>query len=277
MKLLGLFRIVIATPIGKTNTFECIDDTRFKHFINEVDFVTGSCPDGFCFTRVPANKNPCIGKKLAQELDNTISYFPEEDKANTFECIDDTQYKHFINNDNFVIESCPEGLCFTRVPANKNPCIGQELAQEIDGTFDKRHIFSNGLRKECINTTFFREFSSEDEFVIKRCVLNNCVTRDPDTQNPCIGEFLANKFDNRDRDIDLDDLVEELFDFFETPRLIPESKTNTFECIDEQRFNFFISENEAVVGDCGDDACITRFPPSKNPCVNSIIATLLGF
>lgn len=52
------------------NDFQCIDDTFFRHFTSSTDFVVKQCAEqGACFTRVPPNKNPCIGKKLAQQLD----------------------------------------------------------------------------------------------------------------------------------------------------------------------------------------------------------------
>lgn len=54
-------------------------------------------------------------------------------KANDFECIDDTSFRHYIDSDNFVIKRCASsGLCFTRNPPNKNPCIGKVLALQID-------------------------------------------------------------------------------------------------------------------------------------------------
>ncbi|KAI8914532.1 hypothetical protein EDD86DRAFT_182197, partial [Gorgonomyces haynaldii] len=51
--------------------FQCIDDTKFKQFIstNPQDFVIGSCPPGFCATRTPPIKNPCIGKERAAQID----------------------------------------------------------------------------------------------------------------------------------------------------------------------------------------------------------------
>lgn len=53
------------------NDFVCIDDTRFRQFITSTDFVVKSCAvPGSCFTRVPPNKNPCIGRERAQEIDN---------------------------------------------------------------------------------------------------------------------------------------------------------------------------------------------------------------
>lgn len=50
-----------------------------------------------------------------------------------FECIDDTQFKHFTSDTAFVIQSCPRGFCFTRNPKLKNPCIGKDRALQIDG------------------------------------------------------------------------------------------------------------------------------------------------
>ena len=53
--------------------------------------------------------------------------------ANTFQCLDDTRFEHCIGNDSFVVNSCPAGLCATRTPSNQNPCVGRELAAQIDG------------------------------------------------------------------------------------------------------------------------------------------------
>ena len=57
----------------------------------------------------------------------------EDQPANTFHCLDDTKFQLCTGNDNFVVNSCPVGLCATRSPANKNPCLGSERAAEIDG------------------------------------------------------------------------------------------------------------------------------------------------
>ncbi|KAL2917100.1 hypothetical protein HK105_203164 [Polyrhizophydium stewartii] len=57
----------------KAGDFQCIDDTRFKHFTSETAFVEGRCPAGLCFTRSPPLKNPCIGKEAAQRIDGTGS------------------------------------------------------------------------------------------------------------------------------------------------------------------------------------------------------------
>lgn len=57
---------------------------------------------------------------------------PSKFKANEFECIDDTKFKHFVDSTNFFVKECPKGLCFTRNPPFKNPCIGKERALEID-------------------------------------------------------------------------------------------------------------------------------------------------
>jgi hypothetical protein len=53
-------------------------------------------------------------------------------KSGDFVCIDDTQFKHFVSADKFVVESCPPGFCATRNPPSKNPCIGQANADRID-------------------------------------------------------------------------------------------------------------------------------------------------
>jgi hypothetical protein len=61
-----------AVQAGAPNTFECIDDTRFKLFTGNGQFSIGSCPPGFCASRNPPNKNPCIGKARADQIDNKI-------------------------------------------------------------------------------------------------------------------------------------------------------------------------------------------------------------
>jgi hypothetical protein len=50
-----------------------------------------------------------------------------------FECIDDTKFKLFTSETSFVVNSCPAGLCATRSPKFKNPCIGRDRAAVIDG------------------------------------------------------------------------------------------------------------------------------------------------
>ena len=57
---------------GATNNagdFVCIDDTRFRQFTGPGKFILGSCPPGFCATRIPPKKNPCIGKANADRVD----------------------------------------------------------------------------------------------------------------------------------------------------------------------------------------------------------------
>ena len=53
-------------------------------------------------------------------------------KANDFECIDDTSFKHFTSATDFVVNKCAQGMCFTRNPPAKNPCVGKENALRID-------------------------------------------------------------------------------------------------------------------------------------------------
>jgi hypothetical protein len=54
--------------------------------------------------------------------------------ANSFHCIDDTRFQLCTGNGTFVVEACgAPGLCATRHPAIKNPCIGAQRATEIDG------------------------------------------------------------------------------------------------------------------------------------------------
>jgi PPE-repeat protein len=53
--------------------------------------------------------------------------------ANTFHCIDDTRFELCTGNGTFVVNSCPPGLCATRHPPERNPCVGAARATQIDG------------------------------------------------------------------------------------------------------------------------------------------------
>jgi hypothetical protein len=137
---------VPTSTAGAANTFECIDDTRFRLFSGNGQFTIGSCPPGFCATRTPPNKNPCVGRANADRIDgtgngNTGTTNPLPPRTqnsngapNTFQCIDDTQFRMFTGNGQSIVGSCPPGFCFTRTPPNKNPCVGRANAQRIDGT-----------------------------------------------------------------------------------------------------------------------------------------------
>ncbi len=58
-----------AATANKAGDFVCIDDTTFKHFTSATQFVEENCPPGFCFTRSPPFKNPCVGKANARRID----------------------------------------------------------------------------------------------------------------------------------------------------------------------------------------------------------------
>ena len=60
------------------NTFHCIDDTSFELCTGGDRFVVESCPKGFCATRHPANKNPCIGAERAKEIDGVAPTPPNQ-------------------------------------------------------------------------------------------------------------------------------------------------------------------------------------------------------
>ncbi|KAJ2997121.1 hypothetical protein HDV02_005862 [Globomyces sp. JEL0801] len=66
--LLSILSTSILVSGQVQNSFECIDDTKFKQFVGN-SFVINSCPPGFCFTRNPPNKNPCIGRERALAID----------------------------------------------------------------------------------------------------------------------------------------------------------------------------------------------------------------
>lgn len=51
-------------------------------------------------------------------------------QAGDFQCVDTTNFLHFTSATASVPGACPHGLCFTRTPPNKNPCIGKDAAQK---------------------------------------------------------------------------------------------------------------------------------------------------
>lgn len=51
------------------NTFHCIDDTSFQLCTGNDNYVVNSCPKGYCATRHPASKNPCVGAARARQID----------------------------------------------------------------------------------------------------------------------------------------------------------------------------------------------------------------
>ncbi|KAJ3308801.1 hypothetical protein HDV04_000788 [Boothiomyces sp. JEL0838] len=140
------------TTVHVPNSFECIDDTSFKLFTSPTTFIINKCPPGFCATRNPPTKNPCIGKANAARIDgaenkgaapatapsntgntgNTGNSASLAHVPNSFECIDDTKFKMFTSATTFVEGSCPPGFCATRNPPTKNPCVGKANAARID-------------------------------------------------------------------------------------------------------------------------------------------------
>ena len=59
-------------------------------------------------------------------------------KANDNECIDDTRFRKYTSATEFVIQSCPPGMCFTRNPPVKNTCVGRENAIRIDNKLARK-------------------------------------------------------------------------------------------------------------------------------------------
>lgn len=82
MLLFIILQSVFSTPVFNfnINDFECIDDTQFRHYISDTDFVINNCPPGLCFTRSPPNQNPCIGKELALQIDKVIEPVLSDDE-----------------------------------------------------------------------------------------------------------------------------------------------------------------------------------------------------
>ena len=75
----------------------------------------------------------CYEENLSSTSSLNTLNLCEGQASNTFHCLDDTRFQLCTGNDEFVVRSCPVGLCATRSPANKNPCIGRERAAKIDG------------------------------------------------------------------------------------------------------------------------------------------------
>lgn len=74
-----------------------------------------------------------VRNHLASCVSSSIKNIDVKVKANDFVCIDNTKFKHFVDPTTFFVKSCAvPGMCFTRKPPAKNPCIGKERALEID-------------------------------------------------------------------------------------------------------------------------------------------------
>ena len=108
--------------------------------------------------RGPADDCIRVTVKNAGQNNNAQQGKKGDFKANDFECIDDTRFRHYTNNQgDFVIQSCAvAGLCATRTPPSKNPCIGKERAAEIDGSSsdsevnkpNKQSVQDGGVKKD---------------------------------------------------------------------------------------------------------------------------------
>lgn len=98
MSLFIILQLVFSTPVFNfnINDFECIDDTQFRHYISDSNFVINNCPPGLCFTRSPPNQNPCIGKDLALQIDNVIDNVIESSVSDCEEELDTLQGTQFI-------------------------------------------------------------------------------------------------------------------------------------------------------------------------------------
>jgi hypothetical protein len=278
----------------KPNEFQCIDDTQFKLFTgtNESkDFVLGSCPKGFCVTRNPPNKNPCIGKAKAARIDGVVSEekggngvggvagnnnknesndnnnnnnnSPQVFGANTFQCIDDTQFMHFTdNNGNFIMGSCPKGFCATRTPPIKNPCVGKENAARIDGTANATGLVDtqdeDGVETEVVDSELGGAFGGGG------------VDQELDDVQGAADEVMNEKDNTNasgENDNKIDESTEEQQDNLATTSSSIFT-ANTFQCIDDTQFKHFTDNNgNFIMGSCPKGFCATRNPPIKNPCI----------
>lgn len=94
MYLFIILQLVFSTPVFNfnINDFECIDDTQFRHYISDTNFVINNCPPGLCFTRSPPNQNPCIGKELALQIDKVDLSTEDEDCEEELDTLQGTQF-----------------------------------------------------------------------------------------------------------------------------------------------------------------------------------------
>ena len=211
MMMLSLLMPVLFCFSLFKSTKECINDTEFKQFTGFETFIIKKCEKGKCVSEEPTTEDPCKNDKVSFSIE--IS-FGEEDlqenqlekreniKTNTFQCIDNTEFKHFINeNGDFVTNKCPEGFCFTRVPPNKNPCIGEELARQLDNNYEgiELQTVSVNCRRsiqekydfECIDDIWYKQISKNGDFVINKCSDGFCFTGILSDDFPCISEEIA--------------------------------------------------------------------------------------
>ncbi|KAJ3097370.1 hypothetical protein HDU97_004909 [Phlyctochytrium planicorne] len=254
---------------------QCIDDTTFRTFKADGSFNLTSCAKGFCQTRKPRRKNPCIGAANAARIDGftlpgtegggagagkppvegaaveaTVAEGAQAKKLQTAfdpngdlkpglgdtQCIDDTTFRTFKADGSFTLSSCAKGFCQTRKPRRKNPCIGAANAARIDG-FTLPVAVSN---------------------------LDNAKTG----TESIAGANSDNADDQSDKDQD---------GVFHPPQTEatafdpngPETPfgSNDFQCIDDATFRHFKADGSFTLGSCAKGFCQTRKPRKKNPCI----------
>ncbi|KAJ3358864.1 hypothetical protein HDU91_005100, partial [Kappamyces sp. JEL0680] len=185
---LSLLPIALAANIGD---FECIDDTKFKQFTSATSFIVQSCPPGFCATRNPPFKNPCIGKQRAAEIDGKAE-----------------QAAQAATNAGTAL---PAAVSITSISSSTSDSPASDSASDPTSSASSAAASASdsatavdppptGFQAndfQCIDDTKFRHFSSPTAFTIGSCPPGFCATRNPPKKNPCIGKARATEIDGK--------------------------------------------------------------------------------
>jgi hypothetical protein len=202
-----------------------LESTLLTKLIRSTAIATVSLTAGLLLAAcgVPdATDNGSVSAEAAKGLNLCVGQ-----AANTFHCIDDTKFQQCTGNGTFVVNSCPPGLCATRHPAEKNPCIGAARATQIDGVpptpagqIDNGGAANNGGGNNggggnqaggvctlnlcvgqpantfhCEDDTSFQLCTGNGNFIVNSCPKGFCATRHPAEKNPCIGAARAAQID----------------------------------------------------------------------------------
>jgi len=134
--------------------------------------------------------------------------------ANTFRCIDDTNFEQCTGGSSFVVNACARGTCATRHPASQKPCVGPAQARDLDGVaptppgqLDEpppapavKNLCAGQPANtfHCTDDTSFQLCTGNDNYVVNACPKGFCATRHPASRNPCIGAARARQVDGVD-------------------------------------------------------------------------------
>ncbi|KAJ3094347.1 hypothetical protein HDU97_008188, partial [Phlyctochytrium planicorne] len=245
------------------NDFQCIDDTNFKQFQNDGSFTKGACPPGFCQTRKPRKKNPCVGAANAQRIDGfTIPAAGAAVDAPPAKKADGKKAKGKKAGKKAEAPAAP-------------PAVETVAAFDPNGA----DVAINANDFQCIDDTNFKQFKGDGSFTKGACAPGFCQTRKPRKKNPCVGAANAQRIDGftipaagaaageAEPAAEAEPPVQE-----ETPAAADAGavaafdpngadvpfNANDFQCIDDTNFKQFKGDGSFTKGACAPGFCQTR-------------------